>query len=80
MRKEYKINSFEKDSNSPLEDKYSSLFGNAKTIRGQKVTKLYKKTREAIKYYIDETFVFLIEHNELMKMKKELKKNKSLEK
>jgi len=62
-----------------IEDKYSQLFGSAKTIRGQKVTKLDKNTREAIRYYIDETFVFLIEHNELMKMKKELKKNNSLE-
>lgn len=57
-----------------IDDKYTSLFGSAKTIRGQKITKIDKKTREAIRYYIDETFMFLIEHNELLKIKKELKK------
>ncbi len=53
-----------------IEDRYSLLFGDGKTIRGQKVTKLDKTTREAIKYYCDKTLIFLIEHNELMKMRK----------
>lgn len=52
-----------------LEDKYSLLFGTGKTIRGQKIIKLDKTTREVIRYYVHETFVFLIEHNELKKMK-----------
>ncbi len=53
-----------------LEDKYNLLYGNGKTIRAHKLTKLDKKNIEAIKYYISETRVFLIEHNELKKMKK----------
>jgi hypothetical protein len=57
-----------------IEDKYNLLFGTTKTTRGQKVYKLDKFTREAIKYYMDETFVFLLEHQELLKMKKRMKK------
>lgn len=53
-----------------IEDKYSLLFGKGKTIRGHKVTKLDKDTRDAIRYYVEQTFIFLIEHNELLKMKK----------
>lgn len=58
-----------------IEDKYSLLFGTGKTIRGQKVTKLDKITRESMRYYAQETLVFLIEHNELMKLRKKNNKN-----
>jgi len=57
-----------------IDDKYNQLFGSAKTIRGQKVYKLDKITRDAIRYYVEQTLIFLIEHNELMKMKKGIKK------
>jgi pectate lyase len=53
-----------------LDDKYSLLFGSGKTIRGQRVVKLDKTTRESIRYYVEQTLIFLIEHNELMKMRK----------
>ena len=53
-----------------IEDRYSLLFGKGKTIRGHKVKKFDKLQKEAIKYYIDETLSFLIEHNELKKLKK----------
>lgn len=53
-----------------INDKYNLLFGDGKTLRGQKVYKLDKFTREAIKYYTKETLSFLFEHNELMRLKK----------
>ncbi|WP_428738804.1 hypothetical protein [Sulfurimonas sp.] len=53
-----------------IDDKFGLLFGKGKTLRGQKVYKLDKQTREAIKYYVNETLMFLFEHNELMKLKK----------
>lgn len=53
-----------------IEDRYSLLFGKGKTIRGHKVTKFDKITRETIRYYVEQTFMFLIEHNELLKMRK----------
>jgi hypothetical protein len=59
-----------------IDDKFDLLFGEGKTIRGHKVTKLDKNTREAIRYYVHETLVFLIEHNELMKIKKKISYNR----
>ncbi|WP_072680288.1 hypothetical protein [Arcobacter sp. LA11] len=53
-----------------LDDKYNLLFGNGKTIRGQRVRKLDSTTKKAIKYYIEQTLYFLIEYNELMKIKR----------
>lgn len=46
-----------------ISDKYNFLFGKGKTIRGQKVYELNKVTRETINYYIQETLMFLLEHN-----------------
>lgn len=53
-----------------FEDKYKLLSGNGKTIRAHKLTKLDKKNKEAINSFIEQTKIFLIEHNELSKMKK----------
>jgi hypothetical protein len=53
-----------------INDKYDLLFGKGKTIRGQRVYKLDKPTRDAIKYYVNETLMFLFEHNELLKLRK----------
>lgn len=53
-----------------INDKYGFLFGNGKTIRGQKISKLDKKIKESIKYYIQETLFYLIEYNELQKIKR----------
>jgi len=52
-----------------IDDRYQLLFGKGKTIRGQKVYKLDKKTKESIEYYINETLMFLFEHNALMALK-----------
>ena len=43
----------------------------------QKIIKLDKSTREAMRYYVDQTLMFLIEHNELMKLRK--KNNKKID-
>ena len=53
-----------------FDDKYKLLIGNGKTIRGHRLTRLDKKNKDAIKSYIQQTKIFLIEHNELAKMKK----------
>lgn len=53
-----------------LNDPYDLLFGKGKTIRGQRVDKLDKRTREAIRHYVRETLVFLFEHNGLRELKK----------
>jgi len=52
-----------------LDDKYEMLIGKGKYARNQKVYNLNSKTRESIRYYIQETFVKLIEYNELAKIK-----------
>lgn len=56
-----------------INDKYNNFFGNGKAIRGHKFKKLDAKQKEAITYYIEQTKLYLIEHNELMLMKKALK-------
>ncbi len=61
-----------------IDDKYNFLFGNGKTIRGQKIKKLDKKTKDSILYYIEQTLFFLIEYNELKKIKKS-KKSKTID-
>lgn len=53
-----------------LPDPYNLLFGKAKTIRGQKVHKLDKPTRDVIKHYVHETLMYLFEHNALQELKK----------
>lgn len=62
-----------------IEDKYDLLFGNGKTIRGYKVYQLDKETREAIRYYVSETLIYLFEHNELKRFAKKYSKESSLE-
>lgn len=53
-----------------IEDKYKKLIGKGKYARNQKVYNLNSKTRESIRYYVQETFVKLIEHKELNSLKK----------
>ncbi|MFX4268198.1 hypothetical protein ACOL29_11150 [Aliarcobacter butzleri] len=56
-----------------LKDKYSLLSGTAKTIRGQKIVYFDKTTRETIRYYVEQTVMFLIEYNELKKIRNHIK-------
>lgn len=55
-----------------ITDKYNFLFGKGKTIRGQKIYKLDKVARDSIKYYVNETLIFLFEYNELRDLKNNL--------
>jgi UDP-N-acetylglucosamine transferase subunit ALG13 len=55
-----------------IDDKYGLLIGDGKIVRGQKVYKLDKSTKDAIKYYIEDTRAILFEHTELKMMKKAL--------
>jgi hypothetical protein len=52
-----------------IEDKYKLLTGKGKYARNQKIYNLNSKTREILRYYIQETFIKLIEYNELSKIK-----------
>lgn len=55
-----------------LEDKYKVLEGKNKVSKLQNVYTLNKTTRESIRYYIDNTIIKLIEHNEILKLKKQM--------
>lgn len=55
-----------------LEDKYNVLIGKGSIVRGQKVTKFDKTTRDIIRDFIDQTTIILIEHTELKKLKKSI--------
>lgn len=53
-----------------IDDKFDLLFGSGKRIRGHKITQFDSIQKKAIKYYINETKAYIIEHNELKKLKK----------
>ena len=59
-----------------LMDKAELLFGNGKIIRGQKINILSKVEKEAIVSYIDQTFILMMEHEEMQKMRKQIKAKK----
>lgn len=54
---------------SLINDKYNNLTGNGKYARNQKIYNLNSNTREMIRYYIQETFIKLVEYNELNRLK-----------
>ncbi|WP_373033950.1 hypothetical protein [Sulfurovum sp.] len=58
-----------------IDDRFGLLYGKGKTIRTQKVVTLDKATRDAIRHYVQETLVFLLEHNAMMELKSSLKKS-----
>ncbi len=53
-----------------IEDIPNLFFGKGKIIRGQKIKKFGKTEKKAIKYYIDQTKILLIEKCEKKQMKK----------
>ncbi len=53
-----------------FEDRYGLFFGKGKNIRGQIIQKLDDSERESIEYYVKSTISYLIEHNELQKIRK----------
>lgn len=52
-----------------LEDKYNLLFGNGKMIRGQKIKVFDEVQKNAIKSYIKQTYIVLVEKDELRKLR-----------
>jgi len=56
-----------------IEDTHNLLIGHGKIMRGQKIKKFGKNQKDAIKFYIKQTQVILIEHQEKKKLKSMLK-------
>jgi len=56
---------------SLLNDKYDVLKGENTKSRTQKIESLDMKTREMIRYYVEETFIYLFEQNGLKNLKKD---------
>ena len=52
-----------------IKDKYGFLVGNGKQIRGQIINKLDKSQKEAISYYVMQSYYVLVEKEELKKIK-----------
>ena len=50
-------------------DTYGLLFGSGKHIRGHKVNKLAKVQKEAIEFYVEQSYIRLVEKEELKRMK-----------
>lgn len=57
-----------------LEDRNKFLCGDGKILKGQKITQLDKVQKSAIKSYVEQTHILLIEKSEIKKIKKSLKK------
>ena len=53
-----------------IEDTHNLLEGNGKIIRGQKIKQLDKTQKKAIKYYIKQMQIILMEHQEKKRLKK----------
>ncbi|WP_024954173.1 hypothetical protein [Sulfurospirillum arcachonense] len=58
---------------SSIEDIPQLLLGKGKYLRGQKIIKLDKIQKDAIKYYIQQTQILLLEQQEKKKLKSMLK-------
>ena len=57
-----------------IEDVPNLFFGKGKVLRGQKIRKFGKIEKKAIKYYIEQTKILLIEQFEKKQMKRVMKK------
>ena len=53
-----------------IEDTHNMLLGNGKIMRGQKIKKLDKTQKNAIKFYIKQMQIILTEHDEKKQLKK----------
>jgi hypothetical protein len=58
-----------------IDDRFGLLYGKGKTLRTQKVDSLDRATRDAIRYYVQETLIYLLEHHAMMQLKGSLKKS-----
>lgn len=54
---------------SKIDDQYGFLFGSGKQIRGQKVKVLDDVQKEAIAFYVEQSYISLVEKNELKRMR-----------
>lgn len=54
---------------SKIVDKYGLLFGNGKQIRGQKIKVLDKTQEKAIVFYVEQSYLALVEKDELKQMR-----------
>ena len=54
---------------SRITDKFGSLFGDGKQIRGQRVRLLDEGCKEAISYYVEQSYISLVEKEEIKKMR-----------
>lgn len=57
-----------------IDDKFDNLFGNGKVIRGHRLISLDSIQKEAIVDYINQTKMFLIEHNETNKLRRMMRR------
>ncbi len=53
-----------------IEDKFGLFFGNGKQIRGQKITLLDKNCKKAISYYVEQSYISLIEKEAIKELRK----------
>jgi len=53
-----------------IEDKFGLLFGNGKQIRGQKIKVLDDVCKTAISYYVEQSYILLIEKDALKSLRK----------
>ena len=51
-------------------DKFGFLFGKGKQIRGQKVKFLDEKCKEAISFYVEQSYISLVEKEAMKRMRK----------
>jgi len=58
-----------------IDDRFGLLYGRGKTLRTQKVERLDKATRDAVRCYVRETLIYLLEHHAMMQIKGSLKKS-----
>lgn len=59
-----------------IDDAFGHLQGEGKTFRIQVITGLDRATRKVIRYYIDETWVYLLEHQAMKQLKASFKKKR----
>ena len=53
-----------------IEDKFGLLFGNGKHIRSQKINVLDEVCKKAISYYVEQSYILLIEKDAIKSLRK----------
>ena len=55
---------------SKIEDKFEFLFGNGKQIRGQKINILDEECKKSISYYVEQSYIRLVEKDAIKSLRK----------